>query len=118
MNNVNISGRLIREPESIKFPSNSNLTTIFIANDVYFGENKRTGVFKVKAWGKLGNIVAEHCRTGTEIFVSGRLEQSSYKNENDTTVYDISLIMENFNFGNNKIQSDEEVDDLKEIKNK
>ena len=110
MNNVCISGRLVREPDSVQFPSNTNLTTIFLANDVYFGQDKKTGVYKVKAWGKLGDVVAKHCKTGTEIFVGGKLEQHTYQDKNGTTIYDVSLIMDNFNFGNNKkeVVSEEE----------
>mgnify|MGYP003941165573 CR=1 FL=1 len=99
MNKVMINGRLIREPEIQELENNNFKCTIFIANDVFFGTNKETGFYRVVAWGKLGRIVAENSKTGTELFITGRLEQHTYQDENGKTVFDVGIVMEQFDFG-------------------
>ena len=83
------------------------MCTFFIANDVWFGQNKKTGFYKCTAWGKTGKIIAENTKTGTELFISGRLEQSRYENEHGDTIYDVSIIVEQFDFGARVAEKDE-----------
>ena len=99
MNKVCINGRLIREPDYKELENNNSVCTIFIANDVFFGQNKKTGFFKVVAWGKMGKIIADNCATGTELYITGRLEQSQYQDEHDKTIYDVYIVLEQFDFG-------------------
>lgn len=99
MNKVMISGRLIREPEFQELENNNSKCTLFIANDVYMGQNKETGFYRVVAWGKLGKIIMDNCKTGTELFITGRLEQHTYQDEHGKTVYDVGIVMEQFDFG-------------------
>ncbi len=106
MNKVCISGRLVRDPSVHSFQNQNQLTTIFIANNIYYGDNEKTGFFKVNVWGNLGKIIAEHCKTGTKLFVTGRLEQSQYQNEDGKTIYDVSINMEHFDFGERSLSSE------------
>ena len=99
MNKIMINGRLIREAEGKELEKNNFLCTFFIANDVWFGQNKKTGFYKCQAWGQLGKIICENAQTGTELFVTGRLEQHRYENEAGTTVYDNYIVVEQFDFG-------------------
>ena len=103
MNKVCISGRLVREPYVHSLQNQLQLTTIYIANNIYYGGNEKTGFFKVNAWGNLGKIIAEHCKTGTKLFVTGRLEQSQYQNKDGNTIYDVSINMEHFEFGESRV---------------
>ena len=48
----------------------------------------------------MGKIICEYCKTGTEIFITGRLEQYHYKDKNDVDHYEVQIAVENFNFGN------------------
>ena len=99
MNRVCINGRLIKEPEAKELENNNYLCTFFIANDVWFGQNKKTGFYKCTAWGNIGKIIAEHAKTGTEVFITGRLEQHRYEDDKGNTFYDVSIIVEQFDFG-------------------
>lgn len=99
MNKVMLNGRLIREPEGKEMEKNNFLCTVFIANDVWFGQNKKTGFYKCQAWGQMGKIIAENAKTGTEIFITGRLEQYRHDDEKGGTVYDNYIVIEQFDFG-------------------
>lgn len=78
---------------------NNAKCTFFIANDVYFGTKKETGFYRVVAWGKMAKLVADNCKTGTELFITGRLEQHSYEDEHSKTIYDVGIVLEQFDFG-------------------
>ena len=99
MNKVLINGRLIKEPELKELNGGNARCVIFIANDVYQGQNKETGFYRVTAWGKLARIVADSASIGTELFITGRLEQNQYQDPNGNTIYDVGIVMEQFDFG-------------------
>ena len=99
MNKVLLNGRLIKDPEGKELEKNNYLCTFFIANDVWFGQNKKTGFYKCQAWGQLGKIITENAKTGTELFITGRLEQYIYENDKGETVYDNYVVVEQFDFG-------------------
>jgi len=99
MNKVCINGRLIKTPEFKSLENNNSLCTFFIANDVWFGTNKKTGFFKCQAWGQLAKIISDNAKVGTELFITGRLEQYRYEDENNKTIYDNSIVVEQFDFG-------------------
>lgn len=107
MNKVCISGRLIKNPDLKPLENNNFLCTFFIANDVWFGSNKKTGFFKCTAWGTLGKIIAENATIGTELFITGRLEQYRYDDDQGNTVYDNSIVVEQFDFGAKSVNSEE-----------
>ena len=105
MNTISISGRLTQDPVIQKFES-STKCTFFIANNVYYGENKTTNFLKVFAWNKKAELIQKYFKTGMEIFINGRLEQYRYEDENQKTVYDNSIVLEEFEFGNNPKSQD------------
>ena len=104
-----INGRLVKEPELKELDRGNARCVIFIANDVYLGQNKETGFYRVTAWGKLARIVAESANTGTELFITGRLEQNRYEDENGNTIYDVGIVMEQFDFGARSSKSADEM---------
>jgi len=106
VNAVHINGRLIKDPELKTFESNTQLCSFCIANDVWFGGNKKTGFYWCNAWGKLGRIIADNAKSGTELFVSGRLEQNRWDDNNGVTHYDVAIVVDQFEFGRNAAASE------------
>jgi len=99
MNKIMINGRLIKDPDTKHMEKNALLCTFFIANDVWFGSNKKTGFYKCQAWGPIGKIIGDNAKTGTELFITGRLEQYRFENDKGDTIYDNYIIVEQFDFG-------------------
>lgn len=94
-----ISGRLIKEPESQTLQDNGFRCAFIIANDVWLGQKKETGFYRVTAWGKIGKIIADTCITGTELFITGRLEQHRYEDDTGKMIYDTGIVLEGFDYG-------------------
>ncbi len=99
MNKVMINGRLIKEPEGQELAGNGYRASFIIANDVWMGQTKETGFYRVTAWGKIGKLVVDNCVTGTELFITGRLEQHRYEDETGKMIYDTGIVLESFDFG-------------------
>jgi len=111
MNKVCISGRIIKEPGLKELENNNALCTFFIANDVHSGSNKKTGFYKVTAWGNQAKLIASYGKVGSELYITGRLDQYTYENEHGKIVYDTGIVLEQFDFGRRPVteQQSEEV---------
>jgi len=99
MNKVFISGRLVRDPESKITSSGKTLCTFSIANDLHYRDNKKTGFYNIKVWGNMANIITEYYTKGQEIFITGRLDHNKWKDQEGKNRNDVSIILENFDFG-------------------
>lgn len=84
-NNVTLVGNVTRAPEVRFTPSGASIVSFGMAVNRRW-QNKQTNEWKeqvsffdVKAWGQLGENVAESIEKGTRVIVSGRLEQRSWE---------------------------------------
>ena len=84
-NNVTLVGNVTRAPEVRFTPSGASIVSFGMAVNRRW-QNKQTNeweeqvsFFDVKAWGQLGENVAESIEKGTRVIVSGRLEQRSWE---------------------------------------
>jgi len=98
MNRVCINGRITKETKLKELENNNSVCTFFIANDVHYGDKKKTGFYKVTAWGNQARIIAEHAKVGSELFISGRLDYNTW-DDHGKTMYDVGILLEQFDFG-------------------
>lgn len=83
LNLVQLIGRLGRDPEVRHTQGGQAVASFSIATDHKWtsksGEKQeKTEWHRVKAWGKLGEIVGKYLAKGSQVYVSGRLETSEY----------------------------------------
>ncbi len=115
MNKVCLNGRLTKDPELKSLENDNSLCTFFIANDVYFGNNKKTGFYKCTAWGNLGKIIAGHAKKGSELFITGRMDQYQYQDKKGKTNYDVSIVVEHFDFSARTASRSEAIEDFPKL---
>lgn len=96
MNSLCIGGRLTAAPQFTEHDNDVKRCVFFIANDVWYGGEKSTGFYRVKAWGRTAELTRDLLATGDEVFVTGRLEQQRYENETGAMIYDTSIVLESF----------------------
>ncbi|HPG49492.1 MAG TPA: single-stranded DNA-binding protein [Spirochaetota bacterium] len=96
-------GSGVKDPALKELENNKSVCTFFIANDV-LDANRKTDFYRVSAWGSQARIISEQAATGPEFFITGRLEQHRYENDKGDTVYDNSIVIEQFDFGARVIQ--------------
>lgn len=85
-NSVTLVGNLTREPELRYTPSGAPVVKLGLAvNRVYnnrAGERvEHTDFFNVTAWRTLAENIAESCKTGTRVVVTGRITSRSWETE-------------------------------------
>lgn len=102
LNRVIQIGRLSRDPELRYTPSGTAVCNFSCANNYTYtqtGEKKeQVNYFDCVAWGKLGEVITEHCKKGTRIAIEGRLQQRRWDDDNGQKRSKVEIVVENFNF--------------------
>lgn len=85
INTITITGRMTRDPEIKYFESGSCKTSFSIANNKWSKKDEKeiASFFNCEVWGKHGQYVAEYGRKGAQVMVTGRLDTSSYTDDNN-----------------------------------
>ena len=113
LNRITIIGRLTMAPELKYVQSGTALCRISIANNrTYTQDGEKTtqaSFFNVIVWGKLGEVISEHCHKGERIGIEGRLQQRSWEDDAGKKRSTVEIVMEGFQFLTDK--KDKEVSD-------
>jgi single-strand DNA-binding protein len=86
MNSVNLIGRLTRDVESRQTKGDQTVANMRLAvpRRKRNGEQPEPVYIDVVAFGALGDLCAEYLAKGRQVAVSGRLEYSEWKAQDDT----------------------------------
>jgi single-strand DNA-binding protein len=92
-------GNLTRDPELKFIASGSAVCEFAIAlNRSYKGKDGKTAeevtFVDVVAWGKLGEIVAEHCKKGKQVHIEGYLKQDRWDSPEGKKMSRIRIVAE------------------------
>lgn len=81
LNNINIQGRLVRDPE-LKYVGNGTaLLTMCIANNPYLpreGQENPATFINCECWGKLAEALSNKLYKGKPVIISGKLIMKSW----------------------------------------
>ncbi len=96
-NTVQLIGHVGQEPEIKNFDGGKKVANITLAtNDVYYKENgdkvEKTEWHKVKAWGKVAEIIEKYVTKGKEICIEGKLTYSDYLDKNGEKRYVTEIV--------------------------
>ena len=104
LNSCNFIGRLGRDPE-VKFTaSGSAICNLALAcGDDYMDKNTNQKVEKTEwincvAFGKSGETIAEYCKKGSVLFISGKMQTKKYTDSAGVVKYSTSINVSNFQF--------------------
>jgi single-strand DNA-binding protein len=83
LNKVMIIGRLTRDPEVRTTPSGANVASFSVATSFNWtdqqGQKKEVTEFhNVVAWRKLADIIGQYLKKGTQVYIEGRLQTTSW----------------------------------------
>ncbi len=93
-----IMGNLTRDPELRTTPSGTQVCSFSVAVNRVYNGNEQVSYFDCSAWGKMGETVAQYCKRGSGILVSGRLDQRSYEDKDGNKRSRVEITVEDFNF--------------------
>lgn len=91
MNQINIMGRLVRDPER----KQDGPTRFTVAVDRRFKDkdgNKQTDFFACMAWGKVAELIARDFTKGRPIMVSGQMQSRHYEKDGvSRTMWEVNV---------------------------
>jgi len=92
LNVIALSGNLTGDPELKHTSSGTALCKGRMANNG-FGRDKPAMFIDITTWGRDAEFMANNCKKGTTVQVSGRLESNSYtdKNGNKRTSFSVNV---------------------------
>jgi len=79
LNSVHIQGNLTKDPEV--FGSDKKVTRFTVAVNNGFGDHKTTAFVNCVAFGKTGELIAEHFQKGKAIIVKGSLHTNRWETQ-------------------------------------
>lgn len=107
MNNVNLIGRLVRDPELRYIPSGTAVTKFTLAVDKNLSREKKqeaernnqptADFINIVAWGKQAENVANYTSKGKLIAVQGRIQSGSYEKDGQR-IYTTDVVANNVEF--------------------
>lgn len=92
LNEVVLSGRLTADPELKTTPTGVFVTSFTIANDVGYGDNKRTNFINIVAWRGTAEFVSKYFKKGNMIVIKkSEIQTRKYqdKNGNNRTAFEV-----------------------------
>ena len=75
MNSISLIGRLGRDPEVRYFEDGRVVANFTLAVN---GFKEEVDWFKIEAWGKTAQVVADYCRKGREVGILGRMASQKW----------------------------------------
>jgi len=96
MNNVSVSGRLVRDPDCKEFDDGKAVCDFTLAVNGYRDDD--TVFVKVKAWANRAKSCAKYCSKGSLINVSGSLRGNSWTAKDGTKRREIYLLANDVEF--------------------
>lgn len=106
LNKAILVGRLIRDCELKYTQSGTSVASFSIANNKSYTQNgekkEQVSFFNCVAWGKLGEIMTEHCKKGMRIGIEGRLQQRSWDDKDGNKRSTVEIVVETFQFLDSK----------------
>lgn len=104
LNQVNLIGRVTKQPELKKLPSGTSVVSFAIATNHNYkkesGEKVETTSFhNCKAFGKVADTIGQYVVKGQELFVDGRIEYRQWDKTDGTKGYATEILVNNFQFG-------------------
>ncbi|MEO0733083.1 MAG: single-stranded DNA-binding protein, partial [Bacteroidota bacterium] len=87
-NNVTLIGNLGGNPETNDLPNGGQVTSFSLATNEYYKDKEgnrqtRTEWHRVKAFGKLAELFAEHLTKGSQVCIAGALRYHKWIDKHD-----------------------------------
>jgi len=92
LNNVQLIGRLGKDPETRFTPTGKKVCHFTLAVNRTWrtgegAEKEATDWFNIEAWGRLGEVCQQYLAKGRSVYIEGRLKTERYTDEKGETRY-------------------------------
>lgn len=102
MNDVKLSGRLARDPETKQTPNGVQITTFTLAVDRKFNREKADFI-PIVTWRKTAEFVAKYFRKGQRVIIAaGRIEVDPYTDKDGNKRTRFSVVADDVEFAESR----------------
>lgn len=98
MNNINVIGRLTKDPELRKTEEGKSICNFSLAIDDVHSKEERADFVRCTVFGNQGENCEKYLKKGFLAGVSGRLRSDTYKDSEGITRYPVNLIADRVQF--------------------
>jgi len=102
LNKFIVIGRLVRDPELRYTQSGTPVASFSIANSKSWTQNnekkEQTSFFNCVAWSKAGEIITQYMKKGSQIQITGRLQQRTWEDQSGNKRSTLEVNVEEFQF--------------------
>ena len=114
LNNINVMGRLTKDPEMRTTNTGKFVTSFTLAVDRDF-EKDKADFFQCVAWNKTAEFVNRYFTKGQLVVVSGSMQSRECKDQKDNKRLSWEIKVSNVYFAESRRQVEVEATDFKEI---
>lgn len=109
LNQVNLCGRLIANPELKTTPNGVSVTsfTLAVERDYSNGQERETDFINIVAWRGTAEFASKYFTKGKMMIVNGYLQVRKYQTQNGENRYVTEVIADKVYFAGDKAKADE-----------
>ncbi len=96
-----LHGRLTADPELRTVKNNKNLVSSTLAVQGV-GKDAKTDFIPIVAWDNTAELIAKHCKKGSELVVEYHLYPHYSKDKKDNTHFSLDVVVDSFDFCGSK----------------
>ena len=110
LNKVMLIGRLGQDPEKRVTPAGHSVVNISLATTEYYkdksgNKQEKTEWHRVIFWNRQAEIVEQYCKKGSQIYVEGGLQTSSWQDKDGNKRYTTEVVARGMQFLDSKPQT-------------
>lgn len=100
MNNVNLIGRMTKDPELRRTSSGKAVTKFTLAIDRGFStkDGQTADFIPVVVWNKIAESIAQYCKKGSLVAVEGSIQNRKYDGQDGKPVYVFEVLASRIQF--------------------
>jgi single-strand DNA-binding protein len=105
LNSANLQGRFTATPELRQTQNGISVTSFTLANDIGYGEKKKTAFIDCVAWRGTAELICKWCQKGNVVIVQGSIQTRSYTDKEGNKRKAFEIVADNVHFAEPKRDS-------------
>ncbi|QAT48561.1 single-stranded DNA-binding protein [Caproiciproducens sp. NJN-50] len=106
LNSVNLQGRFIATPELRHTPNGISVTSFSLANDIGYGEKKKTAFIDCVAWRGTAELICKWFQKGDMVIVQGFIQTRTYTDKDGNKRKAVEIVADAVHFAEPKRDRD------------
>lgn len=105
LNSVNLQGRFTATPELRHTPNGISVTSFTLANDIGYGEKKKTAFIDCVAWRGTAELICKRFQKGNMVIVQGSIQTRTYTDKDGNKRKAFEVVADHVHFAESKKDS-------------